>query len=388
MTNSATWLTRTLSGNEYDLRDVTGRRFVTLDGMRGVAAISVMFFHYLFSTPYHIFQHGTYAVDFFFILSGIVLTHSYGTKISRAMTFKQFMKIRMIRLYPFIVLGSMLGTIVFIIYYEWGVLKGFRPTDYALSILSGFIIVPYPNHRAIPFAGGITIDAPLFPTNIPEWSLFYEILASMILFCVIKMKIKTQYVVGFSFIMLAYALFHYRTLNVGVSIDSIAGGLPRTVFAFFTGVMMYQVFVNYKNITLSIHPFIILSMTIALFGLPAGSILHIPGSILFGLLILLIVSLIFAALSNDDDLNMHRVFLWLGRMSYGIYAIHWPIYHLTVVILNRTVWGRKITDAPLVLACLIAAVVILVAHLLTSIIDEPLRRWLSGGGKRELSPSH
>jgi len=42
--------------------------------------------------------------------------------------------------------------------------------------------LPYPNHRAVPAVGDATFGAPLFPTNIPEWSLFFEILASIALF--------------------------------------------------------------------------------------------------------------------------------------------------------------------------------------------------------------
>src|SRR6516162_8192461 len=70
--NLIRWRPLTLTGDKYDLQALAGHRFVTLDAMRGVAAISVMFFHYLFGTSHHIFQHGVYAVDFFFVLSGIV----------------------------------------------------------------------------------------------------------------------------------------------------------------------------------------------------------------------------------------------------------------------------------------------------------------------------
>src|SRR5262245_62002179 len=113
MANPVPWRSL-ISDNKYGAQDLAGHRFVTLDGMRGVAAISVMLFHYLLSTSYHIFAHATYAVDFFFILSGLVLTHSYGYKISNGMTFSYFLKIRLIRLYPFIVIGSILGSITFI----------------------------------------------------------------------------------------------------------------------------------------------------------------------------------------------------------------------------------------------------------------------------------
>ena len=67
------------SDDPYAFPTMTGRRFITLDAMRGVAAISVMMFHYLMGTPYRIFSHAFWAVDFFFVLSGVVLTHAFVT---------------------------------------------------------------------------------------------------------------------------------------------------------------------------------------------------------------------------------------------------------------------------------------------------------------------
>jgi peptidoglycan/LPS O-acetylase OafA/YrhL len=385
MANPVPWRSLTLSGNKYDSQDLAGHRFVTLDGMRGVAAICVMFFHYLLSTSYHVFEHATYAVDLFFVISGIVLTHSYGSKISNGMTFSQFMKIRIIRLYPFIMIGSILGTSTFILYASWSTIRKFGLLDYVFSIVSGITILPYPNHRAVPAVGDGTLGAPLFPTNIPEWSLFFELLASIALFFVIRKRITSQYVVGFAFIMLVCALLHYRTLNLGWGMSTMPGGFPRTAFAFFSGVMLYQLFVCLKDIKVAVHPWIILGVTMMLFALPSARNMHMR-VILWPILCGVGIScLIFGTLSNDHNSKTRRVFVWLGRISYGIYAIHWPLYHIIVVILNRTPWALVIRDAPLVLACVVATLVILVAHLLTSIIDEPLRRWLIAG--RSTSPT-
>jgi peptidoglycan/LPS O-acetylase OafA/YrhL len=41
-------------------------RFNTLDGMRGLAAIAVMIYHYTQGKAYAIFDNGDLAVDFFF----------------------------------------------------------------------------------------------------------------------------------------------------------------------------------------------------------------------------------------------------------------------------------------------------------------------------------
>jgi peptidoglycan/LPS O-acetylase OafA/YrhL len=56
------------------LRSQKKTHYIVLDGLRGVAAISVFAFHGRWWLPQIItFQHGYLAVDFFFMLSGFVI---------------------------------------------------------------------------------------------------------------------------------------------------------------------------------------------------------------------------------------------------------------------------------------------------------------------------
>ena len=54
-------------------------RYVTLDLMRGLAALAVLVFHmnYMLGTETHVIAKGYLAVDFFFILSGFVIAANY-----------------------------------------------------------------------------------------------------------------------------------------------------------------------------------------------------------------------------------------------------------------------------------------------------------------------
>lgn len=70
-----------------------------LDGFRGVAALTVVWFHIFeaFATS-HIDQrinHGYLAVDFFFILSGFVMGYAYDDR-WKTMSLKEFFKRRII----------------------------------------------------------------------------------------------------------------------------------------------------------------------------------------------------------------------------------------------------------------------------------------------------
>ena len=94
----------------------TKPHYEVLNGLRGVAAIVVVIFHIFeaFATS-HLDQkvnHGYLAVDFFFILSGFVVAYAYDDRWGR-MSIKDFLKRRFIRLHPMVVMGALIGAVMF-----------------------------------------------------------------------------------------------------------------------------------------------------------------------------------------------------------------------------------------------------------------------------------
>ena len=84
----------------------TKAHYDLLDGLRGVAALMVIWYHifegYAFAggSIIETFNHGYLAVDFFFILSGFVIGYAYDDRWGRNLTMKSFFKRRLIRLHP------------------------------------------------------------------------------------------------------------------------------------------------------------------------------------------------------------------------------------------------------------------------------------------------
>ena len=76
------------------------RTFVTLDGLRGFAAIAIAIRHAPFlwksNYPTTILHESYLAVDFFFVLSGFVLAYAYSDRFSTGMSTRQFMIARLI----------------------------------------------------------------------------------------------------------------------------------------------------------------------------------------------------------------------------------------------------------------------------------------------------
>ena len=69
-----------------------------------------------------------------------------------------------------------------------------------------------------------------------------------------------------------------------------------------------------------------------------------------------------------DRLLSSRPFAFLGEISYGLYLVHWPL--LVIVLL---VTGQE--SAGFVEGTVLIALSVVLAHLLTRLVDTPIRRW-------------
>ena len=84
-------------------------RFHVLDGMRGVAALLVVFQHYYHPFFSVYFPNAFISVDFFFILSGFVVYYAYAERIVAGQPAREYLVRRLARLFPMMALGIALG---------------------------------------------------------------------------------------------------------------------------------------------------------------------------------------------------------------------------------------------------------------------------------------
>ncbi len=93
-----------------------------LDGLRGVAAVLVMLYHigegFATSPVDQSVNHGYLAVDFFFILSGFVIGYAYDDRWDIGLTVKDFLRRRLIRLHPMVIMGVLLAWVCLKFYDE------------------------------------------------------------------------------------------------------------------------------------------------------------------------------------------------------------------------------------------------------------------------------
>ena len=155
--------------------------YVLLDGLRGVAALLVIWYHvfegFATSPIDQKFNHGYLAVDFFFILSGFVVGYAYDDRWKTTMTQKEFFKRRLIRLHPMVVMGAVLGAITFCIQgcEQW---DGTRVSIsmVMLAMLLNLFLIP-----AVPGTGPeVRGNGEMYPLNGPSWSLFFEYIGNIL----------------------------------------------------------------------------------------------------------------------------------------------------------------------------------------------------------------
>ena len=91
-----------------------------LDGLRGAAALMVVWYHvfegfaFAEGSAIDVFNHGYLAVDFFFMLSGFVISYAYDDRWGK-MSMGDFFKRRLVRLHPMIIMGAIIGAVTFLL---------------------------------------------------------------------------------------------------------------------------------------------------------------------------------------------------------------------------------------------------------------------------------
>ncbi len=359
-------------------------RYELLDGLRGVAAFLVIWYHFFegFATSPvdQMMNHGYLAVDFFFVLSGFVIGYAYDDRWKSGMTAGRFMLRRLIRLQPMVVLSVMIGAIAFVIQgsVHWdGTPVAFHHV--LLALVLGLLMIP-----VLPGAGvEVRGNGEMFPLNGPAWSLFFEYIGS-ILYAVFLHRLSNRalrVVVIASGIGLAACAIGNMSgayhLGVGWSMADWGwiGGFLRLSFSFSAGLLMSRTF-RPRQIR---GAFWICAAAIAVLmalPYPCGPEANVANGIYDSVCTLLIFPAIvyIGACGKTTDRFSTNVCEFLGRLSYPIYIIHYPVMYL----FYAWVWSHGYTFGQVwpVCAGLFVAIVTM-AYVALRFYDEPARRYLS-----------
>jgi peptidoglycan/LPS O-acetylase OafA/YrhL len=338
-------------------------RLIVLDGLRGVAAFAVILDHVPSQTLVALLPGRYLAVDFFLVLSGVVLARAYGPMLEKPGMAGAFIKARLIRLYPFYFLGLMAGLSVasFLTFLEWG---SYGFTHIAVSLAFGLLFLP----------DLTTIHSDenlLFPLNPPAWTLFMEFLANILY------AISIRFLRPYALILLLCVLGIATTIGLLSSEDVGPGwkwnhfdtGLTRILFTFLMGVCIQRVLHLARACT--VPAWAAFGLLILILAFPATDALRRPYDALTA--IALMPALVFVSAYAQVSGNLARLCAWLGAVSYGVYVLHLPIY----LGLNTLITGLDIQISGTAKVVLVALISAGSAHLLSAFVEKPVRAYLS-----------
>lgn len=355
--------------------------YAVLDGLRGVAALIVVAFHVFEAhgggdAHRQIINHGYLAVDFFFLLSGFVIAYAYDDRWGQ-MSVADFLKRRLIRLQPMLILGSLLGAALFV-FQDYSIFPKFQSTAawqvIAVLVLSA-LMIPQPKSMDVRGWGEI------YSLNGPAWSLFYEYVANL-LYALGLRKLSNR-ALGVVVALAGLALIHLAVfggrgdLIGGWALDAegVRIGLTRVLFPFCAGVLLFRLG---RRIRIN-HAFAVASLLLAVgLSLPRfGGAEHLWVNGLYeALCVTLLFPLIVAIGAGDKQVDgvSVRIARFFGDLSYPIYITHYPLIYI------YTGW---VVDAKpsLALSALVGVGVfvgsVLIAWTSLKLFDAPVRRWLA-----------
>lgn len=359
---------------------ITKPHYPILDGLRGVAALMVVAFHLCEAHGPNRFEqhinHGYLAVDFFFLLSGFVIGYAYDDR-WKTITLKEFFKRRLVRLQPMVIMGMIVGAVLF--YFQGG---GLWPTidstpvwKMLLIMFVGFFMLPVPT--SIDIRGWTE----MYPLNGPGWSLFFEYIANILYGLFIRKFSKFALSV---FVFLSACLLLHLTV-FGKQGDVIGGwsldlaqlhiGFARMLYPFFAGLLLCRVakIIQVKNAFLLCSVLVVAVLSVPRIG--GTDNLWMNG--LYESLVILFVFPLIVYLGAGGEVKGNtakRVCKFLGDISYPIYITHYPlIYIYTAWVFDKKIPGNN----PLLVAPLFFIAAVLLAYGCLKLYDEPVRKWLS-----------
>ncbi|MBP4136988.1 acyltransferase family protein [Flavobacterium geliluteum] len=365
------------------------KHYEILDGLRGVAAILVVAFHVFeaFSGGNRfkqIINHGYLAVDFFFLLSGFVVAYAYDDRWGE-MTQWEFYKRRLIRLQPMVIMGSIIGALLYYLQASallFPMIADMPVWKLILVMVVGFTLIPLTPSADIRGWGE------MHPLNGPAWSLFFEYIANILyalFFRKFSNKVLAVFVLLFAGMLINYTVFGVKGDVIGgwsFNTEQINVGFTRLLYPFFAGILLNRL----GKIVHIRGAFWLCSLLItAILVIPRigdENSLWING-LYESFCIILMFPLIVAIGAGGEIKNAFsaKICKWLGNISYPLYITHYPlIYWYTAWVVDNKVSLKDGIGMGAVL--LISSIII--AYLCLKFYDEPVRNWLEKKNRKQV----
>ena len=370
--------------SDYTANPISDVKFDALTSLRGIAALCTVLAHLIviWGDVFPILQapslfrdfalHTYLFVDFFFVLSGFVMSHAYGRQFAHAVKFgnyMRFLRARFARVYP-------LHVLLLLVYVGLAAI-GFRQShdnpDWSITA-----------HLLLLHAMGLFSHT---TWNQPSWSISVEWWTYMVF--PFALPLARRYVsttVAACALPVMLGLFAFLALHFGSANLTVGFAFFRCLIGFFAGACLYAI-VRYWHT--------------AAFGNAATNgalaavflvLLFVPSPYADMLAFLCFCALVVSASMGQGGRHWlhHPVLVWSGDLSYSIYRWHSLLLHVAAKALGAA--GRALPLAHdhqvvfLVAGLVLFNLALLVlAHMSYRLIELPLRTLL---GPRKSRKKH
>jgi len=336
----------------------TARReegFACLHGLRGVLALWVVLYHTSNAAtgPLHVIRYGYLAVDMFFVMSGFILLHTHRAdcRTLGARAALHFWSLRLWRTYPVNIAAFLLSVGITLAIAH--TLPDATTLADALLFLNTWII-PVADHAA---------NGALWSLKIEWWGYFaFPLLCPL----VIRLSPRNAILVLAPAIMLGeVALFSFGVGGLQFDNQGFDRQLLRMASGFGLGCVLRVGFDHQLVRRMRGDGLMVAMIAAALVVLLIGD----PSLSLPFLAVIVVTACRPGALTRL--LLANPVALWLGRLSFSIYMVHFPIMVLFGYVQHRA--GGAVPGWASTLATLLATCV--AASLICRWIEEPARRF-------------
>jgi peptidoglycan/LPS O-acetylase OafA/YrhL len=337
-------------------------RLALIDGLRGIAAITVCLGH-MGATV--LLPHFFLAMDFFFVLSGFVIARTYEKSLlTHQLSLLSFTRVRAIRLYPLIILTVSLGFFVLLARFTLAhQAEFFGPLVW--SYLFGLLLLPsffFPDN-----IDGILMP---WPVNPPSWSLFFEFAVNLVYGAIVRWvgSILLAIILIASGILIAVVSWNHDFGALGNKEHTTMLGFLRVTYPFFAGVAVYRIY-NVIPITKLHSPsaaLLISAILVMCFCTEGRLLIAVSIFIIFPVLVFSASEIALTGLPKD-------LCHWLGVISYPLYLVQWPVLQIGQHFFR----GKAILGSPTYYIGMLFFLLVM-SLLLARFYDDPVRRWLGG----------
>jgi peptidoglycan/LPS O-acetylase OafA/YrhL len=280
--------------------------------------------------------HAQLAVDFFFLLSGFVLSTGVEQRCHDARTGMRFFAERIGRLWPVMAVASMTG--------------------FAVATIAGSPAVGWTTLAlALLFVPGRTPRESIFPLNGAQWSLMFELIANAI-HALILWRLRTRLLVvlaGISWFAMAAVAYNKGEIAYGPVAPGWQLGVLRVSFAYTLGCSMGRHTGGIARLPrISKAPWWAAVLLLCLILLRPGREQLIDGW--WDLMTLLLFPLVLAlALGAPPPPALRKPMCIAGAASWPLYALHGPLLNAAKALAEHGVLSESI-GAPIAAVLVVA----------------------------------